>query len=52
MTHDSGWSKSSEFLLIGELTNLILVNGEWKGVYTPLSKCIGIFNNEKLRYEY
>ena len=31
MTSDSGWWKSSEFLVIGELTNLILVIGELRG---------------------
>ena len=29
------WWKCSEFLVIGELTNLILVIGESWGVYTP-----------------
>ena len=29
-----GWWKGSEFLVIGELTNLILVIGESWGVYT------------------
>ena len=35
VTYDSGWWRSSQFLVIGELTNLILVNGEFNGVYTP-----------------
>ena len=37
---DSGWWKSSAFLVIGELTNLILVIGELRG-YIPLCMVSG-----------
>ena len=33
VTRDSGWWKSSDLLVIGELTNLILVIGELRGIY-------------------
>ena len=36
VTHDSGSWNISEFLVIGELNNLILVIGELRGVYIPL----------------
>ena len=35
VTYDSGWWINSQCMVIGELTNLILVNGELVGVYTP-----------------
>ena len=38
VTRDSGWWKSAKFLVIGELTNLILVIDGLRRVYTPLPK--------------